>query len=59
MSSLEAVSEVISEWAATQFSLTVYESPGAVGVDESFVTCDSSVGGYFLVVSDSVFLNVF
>jgi hypothetical protein len=56
---VKALSGAICEWAASQFSLTVYESPGAVGVDESFVTCDSSVGGYFLVVNDSVFLNVF
>jgi hypothetical protein len=35
VSSLEAVSEVISEWAATQFSLTVYEATRAVWADES------------------------
>jgi hypothetical protein len=35
VSSLEAVSEVISEWGATQFSLTVYEATGAVWADES------------------------
>jgi len=35
VSSLEAVSEVISEWAATQFSFTVYEATGAVWADES------------------------
>jgi hypothetical protein len=35
VSSLEAVLEIISEWAATLFSLTVYESTGAVWADES------------------------
>jgi hypothetical protein len=35
VSSLEAVSEVISEEAATQFSFTVYESTGALWADES------------------------
>jgi len=30
VSSLKTVSLTISEWAATQFSLTVYESTGAV-----------------------------
>ena len=47
MSSQETVSGAISDWAATQFSLTVYESTGAVCADESFVTCESSLGGYF------------
>jgi len=32
---VKAVSGAISEWAASQFSLTVYESTGAVGDDES------------------------
>jgi hypothetical protein len=32
---VKAVSEAISEWAASQFSLTVYESRGAVGADVS------------------------
>jgi hypothetical protein len=32
---VKAVSVAISEWAASQFSLTVYESTGAVGTDES------------------------
>ena len=44
---LLALSRDICEWAAPQFSLTVYESTGAVWADESFLTCDSSFGGYF------------
>jgi hypothetical protein len=32
---VKVVSEDISEWAASQFSLTIYESTGAVGADES------------------------
>jgi len=32
---LKTVSAAISEWAASQFSLTVYESTGAVWSDES------------------------
>jgi hypothetical protein len=32
---VKAVSGAISEWEASQFSLTVYESTGAVGADES------------------------
>ena len=35
MSSLETVSGAIFDWAATLFSLTVYESTGAVCADES------------------------
>ena len=35
---------MISQWSASQFSLTVYESTGAVWADESFVICDSSFG---------------
>jgi hypothetical protein len=35
LSSLEIISGAISDWAATQFSLTVYESTGAVCADES------------------------
>jgi hypothetical protein len=31
----KALSGAISEWAATLFSLTVYESTGAVWADES------------------------
>jgi len=34
-SPVQGVSGAISEWAASQFSLTVYESKGAVGADES------------------------
>jgi hypothetical protein len=44
---VKAVSGAISDWAPTQFSLTVYESTGTVWDDESFVTCESSFGGYF------------
>jgi hypothetical protein len=33
--SSESTFRAISEWAASQFSLTVYESTGAVGADES------------------------
>jgi hypothetical protein len=32
---VKAVSGSISEWAASKFSLTVYEPTGAVGADES------------------------
>jgi len=32
---VKAVSGAISEWAASQFSFTVYESTRAVGADES------------------------
>jgi hypothetical protein len=32
---VKVVSGAISEWAASQFSLTIYESTGAVGADES------------------------
>jgi len=35
VSSLEKVSGAIFDWAATQFSLTVYESSGAVCAEES------------------------
>jgi hypothetical protein len=35
VSSLETVSGALSDWAATQFSLTIYESTGAVCADES------------------------
>jgi hypothetical protein len=34
-SPVQEVSGAISEWEASQFSLTVYESTGAVGDDES------------------------
>jgi len=34
-SPVKAVSGAISEWSATQFSLTVHESIGAVWADES------------------------
>jgi len=32
---VKAISGAISEWVASQFSLTVYESTGVVGADES------------------------
>jgi len=32
---MKAVSGAISEWAASQFSMTVYELTGAVGAYES------------------------
>jgi hypothetical protein len=54
---MKAVSGAISKLAATQFSLTVYESTGAAWVTNPFVTCESSFGGFFLVGSDSVFLD--
>jgi hypothetical protein len=57
-SPVKAVSGAIYEWEATLFSLTVYESTGAVWDGESFVTCESRFGGFFYVVSDSVFLDV-
>jgi len=56
-SSLEAVSEVISEEAATQFSLTVYESTGALWVTNPFVTCESTFEGFLCVDTVSVFLD--
>jgi hypothetical protein len=34
-SPVQGVSWAIYEWAASQFSLTVYESTGVVGADES------------------------
>ena len=54
---MKAVSGAISELAAIQFSLTVCEYTVAVWADESFVTCENSFGGFFLVGSDSVFLD--
>jgi hypothetical protein len=56
-SSLEAVSEVISEGAATQFSLIVYESTGAVWLTNPFVTYESTFDGFLCVDSVSVFLD--
>jgi hypothetical protein len=43
----ERISWAIFDWAATQFSLTEYESTGAVCLTNPFVTCESSLGGYF------------
>jgi hypothetical protein len=34
-SPVKGVSGAIFDWAASQFSLTVYESTGALGADES------------------------
>jgi hypothetical protein len=44
---VKAVTGDISEWAASQFSLTVYESTGALGLTNPFVTCEKSFQGYF------------
>jgi len=44
---VKAVSGVIFEWAASQFSLTVYESTRALGLRNPFVTCEKSFQGYF------------
>jgi len=51
-----AVSGAIFEWAATQFSLILYESIGAMWANESIHHCESTFDGYFWVGSDSVFL---
>jgi hypothetical protein len=58
-SPVKAVSGAISEWAATQISLTVSESTGLCALTNQCVTCESSFGGYFLVGSDLVFLDFF
>jgi hypothetical protein len=44
---MKAVSGAISELAATQFSLAVYEYTGAVWVTNPLVTNESSFGVYF------------
>jgi hypothetical protein len=49
---VKGVSGAISEWAASQFSLTVYESTGAVGLTNPFVTYEKSFEGFFGVGSD-------
>jgi len=43
----ESSFRVISEWAASQFSLTVYESTGLCGLTNPFVTCVKSFDGDF------------
>jgi len=57
-SPVKGVSRATSEWAATQFSLTHYESTGAVWVDESIRHMWKQFRGYFWVGSDSVFLDI-
>jgi len=47
-SPLKAVSGAISEWAATQFSLTVYESTGAGWADETIRHLGKHFRGLFL-----------
>jgi hypothetical protein len=42
---VKAVSGAISEWAESQFSLTVYESTGAVGAYESIRPHVKAVSG--------------
>jgi hypothetical protein len=54
---VKAVSGAISEWAASHFSLTVYESTGLWGLENPFVTYEKSFEGFFGVDSDSVFLD--
>jgi hypothetical protein len=45
---VKAVSEGISEGAASQFSLTVYESTGAMGADESIRRLEKQFRGLYL-----------
>jgi hypothetical protein len=45
---VKAVSGAISEWAASQFSLTVYESTGPVWADESIRHLCKEFRGLFL-----------
>jgi hypothetical protein len=49
----------ISEWAASQFSLTVYESTGAVGAENRFVTYEKSFEGFFEVAATQFSLTVY
>jgi hypothetical protein len=44
---VKEVSEALFEWAATQLSLTVYESTGLWWLMNPFVTCEKRFGGYF------------
>jgi hypothetical protein len=44
---VKKVSGALSEGAATQFSLTVYESPGVVWASESIRQCERTSGVYF------------
>jgi len=46
-SPMKAVSGAILELATTQFSLTVSESKGLCGLTNPFITCASSLEGYF------------
>jgi len=47
---VKGVSGATSEWAATQFSLIVYESPGAVWADESIGHLWKEFRGVFLTI---------
>jgi hypothetical protein len=47
-SPVQGVSGAIFEWAASHFSLTVYESTGAVGADESIRHIWKEFGGLLL-----------
>jgi hypothetical protein len=58
-SAVKAVSGATSQWSATQFSLTIYESTGAVWAQESICHLWISFGGYFWLGCDSVFLDCF
>jgi hypothetical protein len=54
---VKRVLRVTSEWVATQFSKTVYESPGLFGLPNPFATCESNFGGYIGKGSESIFLD--
>jgi hypothetical protein len=56
-STLETVLVMTSEWTATQFSLTVYESTGAMWADESMGQLWKSFGNDIWVGNDSVSLD--
>jgi hypothetical protein len=56
---VEAVSMTISESAANQFSLTISQSTGAVGADESKRHLWNRFRWWFGDDSDSVFINSF
>jgi len=42
---VKEVSGALSEWAATRFSLTVYESTGLWGLTNPFTTCEKGFDG--------------
>jgi hypothetical protein len=54
---VKGISGAICEWTVTQFSLTIYESTGAVWDNESFVTYESGFVDYFSMGIDFVFLG--